>query len=99
MQLLVLYYYNSDEDEEDAAADDFLELLRLFQSHNFGRKVRINKNAFLLSSEIFTKWAQSNTGVSNSNVYAGHILMKKELAGRTSRQKCLRGPQYEIKVL
>ncbi len=40
MQLLVLYYYNSDEDEEDAVADDFLELLRLFQSHNFGRKVR-----------------------------------------------------------
>ena len=24
----------------------------------------------------------TNSGVSNSNVYAGHILMKKELAGR-----------------
>ncbi len=42
LQLILLYYYNSDEDEEDAAADDFLELLRLFQSHNFGRKVWTN---------------------------------------------------------
>jgi hypothetical protein len=41
LQLLLLYFYNSDEDEDEhsIAADDFLELLRLFQTHGFTRKV------------------------------------------------------------
>ena len=38
-----------------------------------------------------------SAGVSNSSMLAGHILMKKELAGRTMRQKCLRGPNISVK--
>jgi len=42
LQLLLLYFYNSDDDDEDeknVAAADFVELLKLFQTHGFGRKV------------------------------------------------------------
>ena len=38
------------------------------------------------------------TGVSNSNIYVGNILVKKQLTGRTNK-KCLRELQYEVKVL
>ena len=36
-------------------------------------------------------------GLKLKSIYTGHIFMKKELAGRTNRQKCLRGPQKDKK--
>ena len=49
-------------------------------------------NLFLVLESIWYR-----TGVSNSTMLAGHILIKKELSGRTMRQKCLRGPKKGVK--
>ena len=42
LQLLLLYYYNSDDDSEEEKnswAADFVDLIKIFQAHGFGRKV------------------------------------------------------------
>jgi len=40
------------------------------------------------------RWSKS--GVSNSNLFEGHILTKKELAGRIKIKIGLRGPQLRV---
>ncbi len=57
LQLLLLYFYNSDDDDDDedeknVAAADFVELLKLFQTHGFGRKVNRFSIKFKLSCNL-----------------------------------------------
>ena len=44
-------------------------------------------------SSFWNQKLNLKSGVSNSTMFAGHFLMRKELAGSTMRQKCLHGPQ------
>ena len=66
-------------------------------SHHLDKKLKNQFTTIFTDLKIRRKPRTSNTGVSNSTMLAGHILMKKELAGRTMRQKCLRGPQKGVK--